>query len=388
MGCGSSSSSSSKDQKVSKDRRRLSDTGQEEPGGAALDPATQEENRGLIAKLEKEDITKLISTSGRKMSIGSHTDAVTKEFTEKSVDKGGETDMLATSQGSFLGYTCRKGLKPDSPNQDSWFILQLENEMSIYAVFDGHGQQGHQVSDFVKAHLPKLVIGDPRLKTDLQSCLKDSFRKAQSLVTTADRVKKLQAQMSGTTVTMVVHEHTADVSRLTFAHCADSTAVLGGWKDSSKSALEVVHHTRDHKPNLPDEKKRIEAAGGKVIFDGYQNHRVYAAPPAKYPGLNMSRCMGDLKGHSECGLSADPEVKVIDINPNHHVLLICSDGVWEFIQPLEAVQFVGKQPPGRAMQTAEELAKKAYQKWIQEEGEVVDDITVILVYLNVGSSSA
>ena len=35
----------------------------------------------------------------------------------------------------------------------------------------------------------------------------------------------------------------------------------------------------------------IEKAGGRVVFDGYANHRVYAKN-ARYPGLNMSRCIG------------------------------------------------------------------------------------------------
>lgn len=32
---------------------------------------------------------------------------------------------------------------------------------SIYAVFDGHGQKGHDVSNFVKDALPKLIIKEP-----------------------------------------------------------------------------------------------------------------------------------------------------------------------------------------------------------------------------------
>ena len=39
----------------------------------------------------------------------------------------------------------------------------------------------------------------------------------------------------------------------------------------------------------------IEKAGGRVVFDGYANHRVYAKN-ARYPGLNMSRCIGTVGG--------------------------------------------------------------------------------------------
>eukprot|EP00971_Amphidinium_carterae_P139159 2757890-Amphidinium_carterae.1 len=36
-----------------------------------------------------------------------------------------------------IGFTCRKGLKPESPNQDSWCVLKVDSRYSIYAVFDG-----------------------------------------------------------------------------------------------------------------------------------------------------------------------------------------------------------------------------------------------------------
>lgn len=48
---------------------------------------------------------------------------------------------------SARGCTCRKGLKPESPHQDSWPGLKVDGNFSIY---DGHGQQGHDISHFVK----------------------------------------------------------------------------------------------------------------------------------------------------------------------------------------------------------------------------------------------
>ena len=40
-----------------------------------------------------------------------------------------------------------------------------------------------------------------------------------------------------------------------------------------------------------DEKSRIERAGGRVVFDGYANYRVYAKN-ARYPGTEMSSTAG------------------------------------------------------------------------------------------------
>lgn len=313
--------------------------------------------------------------------IGSHTDAGKTSFANKSMQQLGD-EIDPTSCG--LGYTCRKGLKPESPNQDSWFVLKMES-CSIYAVFDGHGQKGHDVSNFVKDALPKLIIKDPRFKTaELPALLKDVFRKTQSLVGTADRMKKLSAQMSGTTATVCVHDHLNN--KVTLAHVADSTAVLGRSKGSkgSKADVEGIALTRDHKPNLKDERARIEKAGGRVVFDGYANHRIYAKN-ARYPGLNMSRCIGDLMGHAECGITCEPEVVERDLQPEDTHLMLCSDGVWEFTSPTEAVEIVSEFPAPKAMTAAERLAKEAWDRWIREEGgAVVDDITVVLVYLQLG----
>lgn len=66
--------------------------------------------------------------------------------------------------------------------------------------------------------------------------------------------------------------------------------------------------TEDHKPSLPAEKRRIEKNGGRVIFDGFFNHRVFAKD-RMYPGLNMSRALGDTVAHREAGLCAVPDIR-------------------------------------------------------------------------------
>merc|ERR1712232_909391 len=110
----------------------------------------------------------------------------------------------------------------------------------------------------------------------------------------------------------------------------------------------------------------IEASGGRVVFDGYANHRIYAKN-GRYPGLNMSRCLGDLLGHADAGCSAEPEVSEKFIEDNDHILFLCSDGVWEFIKPQEAAEIVAQYTdPAKAMTAADKLAKEAWDRWIKE----------------------
>lgn len=375
MGCASSNSAPKMENAA---RRRLS-VGHvdNEAGGEGDANATSEEDRGLMTTLTGEDVLKLGPVEGdRKFSIGSETDTGKTSFAnKKAVAAGDKADSAQSETG--LGYTCRKGLKPESPNQDSWFVMKVDGNFALYGVFDGHGQKGHDVSNYVKDNLPKLILRDQRFKTDeMPKMLEDSFKKMQNLIATADRQKKLSATLSGTTATVVVHDF--EKKKLTFAHVADSTCCLA---TKNGNNLEGKAMTRDHKPDLKDERARIEKAGGRVVFDGYANHRIYAKN-GRYPGLNMSRCLGDLLGHSDAGCSCIPEVTEYKIEDNDHVLMLCSDGVWEFMSPQEGADIIKSFPSAQAQKAADVLAKEAWDRWIKQEGgAVVDDITAVLIYL-------
>eukprot|EP00929_Paragymnodinium_shiwhaense_P070023 TRINITY_DN3540_c0_g1_i1.p1 TRINITY_DN3540_c0_g1~~TRINITY_DN3540_c0_g1_i1.p1 ORF type:complete len:386 (+),score=82.08 TRINITY_DN3540_c0_g1_i1:164-1321(+) len=342
-----------------------------------------EADRGLMTTLHEADVVDLCRTTspGRQstFSIGSSQDGGRQSFGVKKMDQAGDKFDQARLG---IGYTCRKGLKPESPNQDSWCVLRMD-DFAIYGVFDGHGPEGHHVSLFVKENLPKLIIRNPLFKReadggDIKACLDASFKTVQSLIVTATQMDMFEANMSGTTATIAVHSLLD--AKLYIAHVADSTGVLGMTGDTAQA--QAIALTRDHKPDLKDEKARIEKAGGRVVFDGYANHRIYAKN-GQYPGLNMSRCLGDILGHQQCGVTCEPELLERCLAPEDTILLLCSDGVWEFISPLEAVKLVHQYPPAKAQKAAEKLAKQAWDRWMQEEhGTVVDDITVLLIHLN------
>jgi len=218
--------------------------------------------------------------------------------------------------------------------------------------------------------------------SDRKALLKDVFQQIQNMIVEADRLQKLSAQLSGTTATVAIHNHEKKI--ITIAHVADSTCVVGKYKPGSKDAKDMLGEavTKDHKPDVKEERARIEKKGGRVVFDGYANHRIYAKN-GRYPGLNMSRCLGDLLGHKECGIIAEPDVTELAVEDHLRWLLLCSDGVWEFITPSEAVSMIKECQPDKAMGGAERLAKAAWDRWIKEEGgAVVDDITCVMVALN------
>jgi len=147
---------------------------------------------------------------------------------------------------------------------------------------------------------------------------------------------------------------------------------------SKKRYCEAVKLTRDHKPNLKDERARITKSGGQVIFDG-QCYRACALNA--HTGLGMSRSLGDLSGHLSYGLSCEPELSERIVNPLDHVLILCSDGVWDHITPQEAVDIVCQFPGHKASAAADRLASEAWDRFVKNEEGFIDDITVVLCYL-------
>ena len=96
----------------------------------------------------------------------------------------------------------------------------------------------------------------------------------------------------------------------------------------------------------------------------------------------MSRSMGDRVAQS-VGVTAEPEVKEFLLSLNDKFLVIASDGVWEFLSNEEVAAIVLPYYEQNAPEAAANaLVKASYKRWKQEE-EVIDDITVVIIFLEV-----
>lgn len=278
-----------------------------------------------------------------------------------------------------LAFSCHKGLKPESPNQDAWSVVRVQDQFSVYTVCDGHGPDGHNVADLAVDSLPRLLTQYPGFKsTYSKSSLLHSFQTTQRMVAVADSNCQLNAKTSGATATVVFHSH--QENSLVVAFVGDSSAVVGRAVGPELEQLEALKLTRDHKVELDDERVRVQKTGAQVVFDGF-NYRVYNKD-GHGAGLNLTRSVGDLQSQFECGLTSDPELKEHKISDADRFLLICSDGVWTFIEPQQAVDIVAKFGPEKAQEAADCLAKAAWDEWFSRSGgTAADDITVLVVYL-------
>jgi serine/threonine protein phosphatase PrpC len=295
-------------------------------------------------------------------------------FFDKRVAAIGSGSSAAELAVRGLAYACKKGLKPNIPNQDD-FIIHIETDCLLLGVFDGHGAQGHEVSHFIKSALPKLLLSDDNRRGRPLEVITQSFLKAQQELGQHCRESfgRIDCVESGSTGTVVLIQD----RKLYTGYVGDSRAVLGYMKNGQLKARAL---TKDHKPNLPEEKARIRAAGGEIKrLPNDSSYRVFKRGE-DFPGLAMSRAFGDIDAH-HYGVTHDAEVKEHKLRPCDEFVIVASDGVWEFIINQEAVDLVSKQGRSGIRVAAESLAKLAWSRWRAKETEVVDDITVLIAYL-------
>ena len=249
----------------------------------------------------------------------------------------------------------------------------------MFAVYDGHGEHGQEVSQFCMEFIRDQLSAHPDFERDLGKALTETFLACDAAMTDNEAV---HCKHSGTTAVVAVLEG----SKLTFASCGDSRAVLAKTCSESADGSKSMDLTKDHNPDVPEEKARIEAAGGFVkpaTADGF-SARVYLNPEFTQVGLAMARSLGDhcVKG---VGVVAEPTIAVYDLEDDDLFFILASDGIWEFISSEFAVELAAANvlsDEGDATAACQELILEAAAKWNEEEGDYRDDITCMVIKCN------
>lgn len=198
-----------------------------------------------------------------------------------------------------------------------------DNTRGYFAVYDGHGGRG-AVDYVAKAlHLNTChLLG--ATKRDAPSCLEEAH------LTTDAALRRRNVLLQGTTTVVCMVEMSAGgeaAKRPRVLHCAntgDSRAVLsrGG---------RAVRLSVDHKPDLPEERKRIEALGGYVSR---------GKPPRVNGIIAVSRALGDHKLKQPALVSATPRCASVELSADDDLLILACDGVWDVMTDQEALDIV------------------------------------------------
>lgn len=263
--------------------------------------------------------------------------------------------------------------------EDEYYV---SNDGDFAAVFDGHG--GPAVSRYlrknlyanVQAFLPLTVVekqgepqaeeetGDDSIENDLSSSTTSiSSSRRQRCPTVEDYANAMESALEkvdneilkishwsfqgSTAIVIWLHEDheergTSDDSESTTtqrtilaANIGDSRAVL--CRDNKAWDL-----SRDHKPNDPTEKSRIESFGGSVIWCGETDK--FGAPIEDRGiyrvngNLALSRAIGDRSERPH--VTAEPEIISVPVRSGDQFVIVATDGLWDVMDSDDAVNYV------------------------------------------------
>jgi serine/threonine protein phosphatase PrpC len=246
----------------------------------------------------------------------------------------------------------------------------------LLVVLDGHGEDGDKVAQAIKAKFAEMLFKHREFATNVQNAITDVVAHLETEVL---RDLSIETDFSGTTFTCAVIRGNTCIT----ANIGDSRSTVA-FRSSGSTSVIAENISVDHKPDLPLEKARIEAKGGRVFAVEYDDG--VDGPPrvwlghADVPGLAMSRSLCDSIAHS-AGVSSEAEFVTYEFNQNGRediVLILASDGLWEFMSDQEVMDIaITTTEPRYAV---DKLINEANERWMREE-QVIDDTTVCVAFL-------
>ncbi|KAM3139175.1 hypothetical protein pb186bvf_008773 [Paramecium bursaria] len=310
---------------------------------------------------------------------------------ERRQQQSPDRQQLTINKKRLLAKTCglgqfshrtKPGCLPNKTiktNQDSAITFPSNIEQlgyNLVAICDGHGLNGHLVSQFIKQALPKYIEYHLE-ENNIRLSLIKAFEQTNKEIWNSE----VDTALSGSTTVALLCKRDQDVIRLWSANVGDSRAILcrnqDGWR-----AIEL---SIDQKPSRQEEKQRIINFGGRVECqkDFYGNsvgpERVWLQY-VDAPGLAMTRSMGDKIG-AQAGVIAEPEILEFTTQPSDKFIVIASDGVWEYLTNEEVMQVVIPYYEKENIDlAADRVVAESIAAW-KRHSLSRDDITCVVVYL-------
>jgi protein phosphatase PTC2/3 len=208
---------------------------------------------------------------------------------------------------------------------------------SFFGVYDGHG--GPACADFLRDNLHQFVTRNSNFPFNPKEALIQGFAQAESLFLEHCRAQSPRDKSGSCAVVALI---VGDVCYI--ANLGDSRAIMSG-----EGGTKVYPLTKDHKPNDPNERQRIERSGGRIYQSTAQisPDQQILGPFRILPGrLSVSRSFGDFEakiveygGNPEVLIST-PDIRAFKIHSDYEFILMASDGIFDKLSNREVVQCV------------------------------------------------
>lgn len=252
-------------------------------------------------------------------------------------------------------------------------ILDVDENTSFFGVYDGHG--GKVVSKFCAKHLHTQVLkSEEYARGDLPQGLQSSFLRMDEMmrghrgwrelsILNGDKLTKINNFFEGLMSPKTSDNKSAptmrDMDTDDWAFEQGSHADFAGPTSGSTAVVAVLKNdrivvanagdsrcvlsrrgkaydlSRDHKPELEDERDRILQAGG-FIHAGRVNG-----------SLNLARAIGDVEFKQNKYLppqkqivTAFPDIQIVELTDDDEFLILACDGVWDVMTSQQVVNFI------------------------------------------------
>ena len=349
---------------------------------------------------EKDSPKKDITLSFLKDNLESN---IKNKLTEKNV----KVEISYNSENCISitekGFSLKNDIEKEN-NQDCSLIIEnvcgIKN-YNIYSIMDGHGSNGHLVSNFIKdkiiENFTNISYYFKKIKSKETSNLeypenildiifnilkKNNFQKIKDFYKTVDESLssievRFDSNFSGSTCIILFQLG----KKLISCNVDDSRAIL------IKQNKEIIELSQDQKPDNEKEKSRIENMGGIVsqCNDLYDDGKIGGPfriwiKGCDYPGIAMSRSIGDKIAH-EIGVISEPEILLFNLDENSKYIIIGSDGIWQYFNSMDILDMIyeeNKEKEFSKENICKKIVNKAKNKFIENE-EYVDDITISFI---------
>ncbi|CAJ0941019.1 unnamed protein product, partial [Mesorhabditis belari] len=220
----------------------------------------------------------------------------------------------------------------------------------LFGVFDGHG--GAEVAIYAAAHLPDVFH---ETQGALFDKLKQSLEELDRRV--AIRCKKEHWKSGSTAVCVAVDE-----KEICYGWVGDSAGYL-------MRSTEVTKVTKDHSPSEESEAKRVEAAGGILVWLQGE-YRVNGI-------LNLTRSLGDIAGRPM--IISDADMLKMERDGGEYLVILACDGVSDVLTSAQIYETIQKYVESHESTEYQGIAG-ALCAAAKDEGSS-DNLTAVIVFL-------